>query len=328
MNKIIRRNKLGGDYLMKSVLVRFIPALVLSLLVLCMVVTKVSALGLGVGPSVLTIKNAAPGQDYIETIFVYNTSDADQVYLLEGSGDIAPWVTFHTLEDHSKTITQLLIPANGRGYADVEFSVPANASPLVYQGQLLVTGPPSTETGPGAHVQIQLPIQVIIEMVGAPDVIPETTTTAFIPTIVSGELNLMSLNYDGQPVAGQMTKLQAVLKNLTGTATTGYLAAEVYSGDTLIDTFKSDALLVPGGGDTTLTAYYKFQKAGDYTIKGQVVYEGKLTQQQTLQLKVSGPGANKSSMPLMAIIGIGVGVLLVIGVVLLFIIRSRRKIIT
>ena len=311
---------------MKMILVRFILALVLSLMLLGMAVAPVSAEGMGVAPSVLTITSAVPGQDYIETILVYNTSDTDKVYSLSSTGDIASWVTFYPLGDHTLPITQLAIPANDRVYSDVKFSIPANASPLVYEGQLLAGAPTSTDTGGGAHVQIQLPINVIIEMVGAVNVIPTTTTTAFVPTIMAGELNLMSLNYVGQSVAGQLTKLQANLKNLTGTPTMAYLTAEVYSGDKLVDTIKSDTLSVPGAGapDSTLTIYYKFQKAGDYTIKGQVVYNGQLTQQQTLQLKVSGSGA--SLMPLMAIIGAAFGVLLIVGIVLLFVKRNRRKI--
>jgi hypothetical protein len=313
---------------MKRILIRFVPAIMLSILLLAIAVTPVLADGLGVGPSVLTITDAVPGTDYFETIFIYNTSNTDGVFLLSGSGNIASWVTFFTMDDntHANPITQIPIPANGRVYSNVEFSVPANASPLVYQGQLLVTGPPSTVTGPGAHVQIQLPINVNIEMVGAPNIIPTTTTSTFVPTIVSGELNLMSLNYVGQPVAGQLTKLQADLKNLTGADTVAYLTAEVYSGDTLIDTIKSDTLSVPGGGDTTLTTYYKFEKAGNYTIQGQAIYNDKTTQKVTLQLKVNGSGA--SSIPIIAIIGAVVGVLLVIGLVLFFFNRSRRKIVT
>jgi hypothetical protein len=307
---------------MKIRLIKLIPALLLSLLSICLVVNPAGAIGLGVGPSVLTIQNAAPGQDYTKTIFVYNTSAAEQVFLLTGSGDIAPWVTFYPLEDNSQPITQVSIPANGRAYSSVKFSVPADASPLVYRGQLLVTGePPDAETG-GAHVQVQLPIGVIIQMAGAPDVIPDTPTPTFIQTIRSGELNLMSLDFEGQPAVGQLTKMQASLKNLTGVNTTAYLIAEVYLGDKLIDTIKSDELAISGGADATLTAYYKPSQAGDYTIKGQVTYEGKQTEQKNLQLKVAGPDQSQG-LPLMTIIGGSVGVVIVASVVLFLIYRRR-----
>jgi hypothetical protein len=125
---------------------------------------------------------------------------------------------------------------------------------------------------------------------GAPLTTTQTTSSALVSTIISGALNFMSLNCVGNPVAGQLTTFQADLKNLTGTDTEAYINAEVYSGDRLIDDIKSDSHIVPGGGDTMFATYYKFQTAGNYTINAQAVYNGKTTQQVTLQLQVSGSG--------------------------------------
>ena len=61
-----------------------------------------------------------------------------------------------------------------------------------------------------------------------PTIIPETVTpAAVVPTIISGELNLMSLTCEGEAAAGQILKVQAVLENLTGTPTKASLSRSI-----------------------------------------------------------------------------------------------------
>jgi len=311
----------------KNKLMQSISILILVLFLFGLTAIPVGAVGLGVGPSPLTIENATAGQKYEKTIYVASNDTQEDVYTLVGSGDIASWVTFSTLEDDTKPITQLSIPANGTGYALATFNIPADAAPLVYTGQILVTGEPAqgaNVTG-GSQVQIQLPIDVSIQMVGAPETtaaVDKTTVPAAVAPIVSGAMNLASLSYIGQPQVGTVTKLEAVLHNLTGQSAKAHLVVEVYLNNKMIDTFNSDEFVVPAGVGNTIDAYYKPMKAGDYTLKGQVISDGQPTQQISLQMKVSGNGMNFSTI---TYIGIAVGVLLVIGIGFLVFSRRRRS---
>ena len=120
---------------------------------------------------------------------------------------------------------------------------------------------------------------------------------------------------------GNVIKLQAVVHNLTEQPVKSHLVVEVYLKDTLIDTFNSDEIVVPKGIGNTIDAYYKPLKAGDYTLKGQVIAEGVQTQLVSVQMKVGGSGTNSSTL---LYVGIAIGVLLVIGFGFLVFSRRRR----
>jgi hypothetical protein len=312
----------------KNKLMQFIPILFLVLALFCLSVVPASATGIGVGPSVVTIENALPGQEYLKTIFIYNIDDAENTFSLVASGDIATWVTFFPLDNDTQPINQISIAANDRGYAVVKFSVPPDASPLNYQGQILVTGAKLIDPSPGgAQVQLQMPVEVIIQMTGAPALTvsktePAANITPAIP-IRSGEMNLISLSYEGEPKVGAVTKLQATVHNLTQKSVKSSLVAEIYLKNELVDTVRSDEVNVPAGIGNTITAYFKPQKAGDYTIKAQVFYEGQQTQQLATQLKVAS-GSGSGAFPIAAVIGIVVGVVLVAGVILFILNRKKR----
>jgi hypothetical protein len=316
------------------------------LLMVCLLVIPAGAVSLAVGPSRLTIQNAVPGKDYVREIYVDNTEDADGIFLLGGSGEIASWVAFYPMHNDKQTISQISIPAKGSAYANAKFSIPASASPLVYTGQLLISGAPaSIPNGGGAGIQMQLPIEVRIEMVGAPP--PQTTApaAAALPPVTysTGELNLVSLSYSAHPAAGETAKLQAFLQNLTGADTTAYLVAELYLEGKLVDSVKGEALLVPNLGSVTLTAYYKPLQPGDYTVKAQAIYAGRQTAVREVLMTVSGPAsglaqnlaqsapqnaeqsnpASISPLLLGGILGAG---LIVIGLMVLAFLRDKKKI--
>jgi hypothetical protein len=315
----------------KNKLVQSISILILVLFLSGLTAIPVGAVGLGVGPSPLVIENATPGQSYQKTIYVQSSDTQEDVYTLIVSGDISAWITFYAADDHTKPITQLSIPANGTGFALATINIPADAAPLVYTGQILVTGETvagATAAG-GSSVQIQLPIDVSIQMIGAPVPTATVTTTPTVPAaaIISGQMNLTSLDYVGKPQVGTITKLQAVVRNLTGQPAKSHMVVEVYLNNKLIDTFNSDEFVIPAdaagtGIGNTIYAYYKPLKAGDYTLKGQVISEGLQTQQITTQMKVGGSGTNISTI---TYVGIAVGALLVIGIGFLVFTRRRKS---
>jgi hypothetical protein len=308
---------------LKNKLVQSISFLILSLSLFCLAVVPVGAVGLGVGPSPLVIENATPGQSYQKTIYISSTDTQEDVYTLIVSGVIAPWVTFYSMSDNKQPITQLAIPANGTAYALATFNIPADAEPLIYKGQILVmSGTVQGATvGGGSQVQIQLPIDVAIQMVGAPKpTTTVTTTSTTVAPIISGQMNLISLDYVGEPQVGSVVKLQAVLHNLTQQSAKSHLVVEVYLNNKLIDTFNSDEFVIRSGVGNTIYAYYKPMEAGVYTLKGQVISEGLQTQEISIQMKVGGSGMNYSTI---TYIGIAVGALLIIGIG--FMVFNRRR---
>jgi len=314
-------------HIMKKTVLKLFSSLMLAMLLSGLVIHQASALSMGVGPSFLTIKNAVPGNTYLESIWVYNSENVDGVFDLLPSGDTASWMTFYSFDNQTQVISDIAVPANGCSYADVKFNIPADASPVVYRGEILVTtkNTNSEEVVGGAQVQMQLPIEVIIQMEGAPDVMPEPTPVAptIDPNYKPGELNLTSLSYEGQPTVGQVFKIQAVLYNPTQTEISATLIGEVYQGDKLIDMFKSDPIQVnPLGASKTLTTYYKPTQSGDLTISGYIYYaDGKTTPKQDIKFKVAEAGGT----PVMAIVGAVVGAAVIGGAVPFYLKRRKQN---
>lgn len=313
--------------IMKKTVLKVFFSLMLAMLLGSLFVHQASALSLGVGPSYLNIKHAVPGESYLKTIWVYNTSTEDGQYSLSATGDIASWATFSAFDNQDQVINEIAVSANGSSYAYVKFSIPEDASPLVYQGQLVVTtkNANSEETGAGAQVQMQMPILVTIEMEGAPDVIPEPLQPAptYDANYKPGQLNYMSLSYEGQPMVGHVFKLQATVYNPTKDEISAILIAEVYQGDKLIDISKSDPFQIPQfSTEKTLTAYYTPTQSGDLTISAYVYYgDGRTTEKKDIKIQVAEAGGT----PVMTIIGAIFGAVVIAAAVPLYIKRRNGK---
>ena len=104
---------------------------------------------------------------------------------------------------------------------------------------------------------------------------------------LSRDGKLVSLTTEGDAVADQVLKILATFANTGEIETPAQLVAEVYRDGALLGVEESRELLVLPKERTVLKAYLKLQEPGDYTIKGQVNYGGKLTDVSELSLKLT-----------------------------------------
>ena len=103
----------------------------------------------------------------------------------------------------------------------------------------------------------------------------------------SGELKEIVVN--GAAIVNLVTKMTATFANTGQIDTWAKFAGEIYKGDQLVDTFSGDELLIEKGTEANLVAYFKLADAGEYTIKGYVLYEGKQTEVKELTFTVIVP---------------------------------------
>ncbi|KAF5437012.1 hypothetical protein C5S35_06175 [Candidatus Methanophagaceae archaeon] len=103
---------------------------------------------------------------------------------------------------------------------------------------------------------------------------------------LSRQGSLTDLSYEGDTSVGKTLKVLATFRNTGEIDAKAKLIGEVYVNGNLIDTISSEELLVPVREAGTLTAYLKIEEDGNYTIKGHVVYEGKMTATKELSFDV------------------------------------------
>jgi hypothetical protein len=103
----------------------------------------------------------------------------------------------------------------------------------------------------------------------------------------SGELKEIVVN--GAAIVNLATKMTATFANTGQIDTWAEFTGEIYKDDQLVDTFTGEKLLIEKGTEGNLFAYFKLAEAGEYTIKGWVVYEGKKTDVKEITFTVIEP---------------------------------------
>ncbi|MFZ3099677.1 MAG: hypothetical protein WA103_00370 [Minisyncoccales bacterium] len=106
------------------------------------VLLPVSVLAIGQMTQPIVFENAMRGQELTETLTLFSSQDADVVYGLAGSGDIANWASFYKIDDIESVnpITEIDVPAKEQVKVTVKFFVPADTPNGKYTGSVAVTG--------------------------------------------------------------------------------------------------------------------------------------------------------------------------------------------
>jgi uncharacterized protein YaiE (UPF0345 family) len=93
--------------------------------------------------------------------------------------------------------------------------------------------------------------------------------------------------------AGDTVKVTAVFKNTGEVKLKAKLKSEAHMGGKLKDVLtESDELTVQPGETVSLDTYYTVGEAGNYIVRGYVLYSGQQTDTKSSLLKVSGGGGN------------------------------------
>lgn len=135
-----------------------------------------------------------------------------------------------------------------------------------------------------AVVNVSLRDTVIDERELTFDLLPVGTLTR------SGELD--NLYLEGEPQADTVGKLVGAFRNTGEIDTRAVFTAEVYHGDQLIEVVESQERLVAVGKLALLEGFFDIGDAGDYRVRGKVVFEGKETETLNLEFSAVAPASN------------------------------------
>ena len=142
--------------------------MLIALIGLVSMVQSVSAMGIGVAPSEVSIENALRGGEAETTVTIFNTGSQDDTFLLSASGDISEWVSYYNKNDPETIIETIDIPGSDKVQVLAVFQIPADAQNENYYGSLdVTTAPKNTSTeGTGQHLIVGASSKITIAVTG------------------------------------------------------------------------------------------------------------------------------------------------------------------
>lgn len=111
------------------------------------------------------------------------------------------------------------------------------------------------------------------------------------PGTLTRQGNLTSIDIEGEPLVNRVIKIKGIFINTGQIDTNAKFSAEIYKDNELVDTIKSEELLVCVEKTNSFISYYKITSTGNYAIKGKIFYGNKETDVLEKQFSV----ANKST---------------------------------
>lgn len=126
-----------------------------------------NAAGVSVSPVFITVSNLMRGMEFNTTVTVYNPSDYEETYAINITGDNINWISFHSINNWSRQINTITIPANSSGKFIANFKIPTDAANGKYLSEIVVgylTG--ATEEDVTSSLSVKVPIKVSLKVVG------------------------------------------------------------------------------------------------------------------------------------------------------------------
>ncbi len=105
----------------------------------------IAALAIGQISSPIVIDNALRGQEFEQTLSLFNTEKVDLGFVLSAEGDIASWTSFYLKDDkkHTNPITSVDIKSGQRMAVIAVFKIPADTPNGEYKGLVSISSQPA-----------------------------------------------------------------------------------------------------------------------------------------------------------------------------------------
>ncbi|MGB4861079.1 MAG: hypothetical protein WBO97_01355 [Tepidiformaceae bacterium] len=244
--------------------------------------------GIGVYPTRVSFEDALRGGEYFSTLGVINNLPSERRFAFEAEGEIASWITFTTVEDRSKMVTEVLAPKGKDGYVLLRLNVPDTTGNGVYGGTVTTRvplGDPDVEKGTsGADVTVAAVIEVEVHVSG-------------VQKIDGGLLEVTANDVEvGVPLRVRTTvanrsnirvvpDVQVAIKSENKTvATVATVDAPISANETrAIETLWKTDVAPPGDYTLTVSASLPGFPLGDKTVSFRVLPRGTLTRDGVLE---------------------------------------------
>lgn len=238
--------------------------------------------GIGVYPTKVSFDDALRGGEYFSTLGVINNLPSERRFTFEAEGEIAPWISFTTVEDRSKSVTEVLAPKGKDGYVLLRLNVPDTTGNGVYQGTVTTKVPvsdPEVQKGSsGADVTVAAVIDVEVHVSGVQKIDGGLLEVTANDVEVGVPLRVRSTVANRSNIR-VVPDVQVAIKSENKTvATVATVDAPISANETrAIETIWKTDVAAPGDYTLTVSASLPGFPLGDKTVSFRVLPRGTLT---------------------------------------------------
>ncbi len=346
----------------------------------------VLAVGIGVFPVQIDLKDALRGSQYERTLTIVNQEDRDLEFSFTMDGEVGKWAAIYDPANPSVPIDKVAAPAQSEVRMPLKFSVPQDAPNGGHSGSIRIMGrgaanPEKGQTAVSAGVVAEVKVDVTGTQKLAGAVLDQSVDEAEVDqpplrirtffqnegnvkatpiiklqvkndkgtvvgeasfdkttvepgvaerivsewdhsgkpagkyvaatTVMLGDekIDEREVKFDIQPrgaltrlgvlddlrlespaQVGALAKVVGFFRNTGKIDTKAVLTAEVYRGSALTKVVESRERVVPVGELAILDLFVEVPEAGNYSVRGKVTYEGKVTETKDLSFAVGLPG--------------------------------------
>lgn len=240
-------------------------------LILVLLISDAGAVGLGVVPSELSIADALRGEEYEQTINVYNTDVMTTTFKPYATGEIIEWIGFYGEEGN--VLTKITIPGKSSAKVLLRFKIPSDAASGNYTSIVYVENVPGEAAGEGAAAQmlIRMPVDITIGVTGE----------QILEGIVSG-ITIRDTEID-YPL-----RIEVLFQNTGNVVAKPAIDVEISKGGATVQSFTStDKAVKPNTREIIPVEWdTKGQTIGDYVADVAVSLDGDVLYEREIPFKI------------------------------------------
>lgn len=241
-------------------------------LILVLLISNAGAVGLGVVPPELSIADALRGEEYEQTITVYNTDVMTTTFKPYATGEIIEWIGFY--DEEGNVLTKITIPGKSSAKVLLRFKIPDDAASGNYTSTVYVENVPgeaAADEGAAAQMLIRMPVDITIGVTGE----------QILEGIVSG-ITIRDTEID-YPL-----RIEVLFQNTGNVVAKPAIDVEISKGGATVQSFTStDKAVKPNTREIIPVEWdTKGQTIGDYVADVAVSLDGDVLYEREIPFKI------------------------------------------
>ena len=240
-----------------------------------LVISCVSAIGIGVTPTRFMMGDAHRGEVYDQKLTVYNTANVSCNYEFEGAGEIGDWASFYAL-DSDTPINMTEIPGKSSKKVNVRFLIPTYVATGNYTGEIYVRTMPANVTGGFATVPVLMAqSRGRIMVTGKQNLTGTVTNITAMDTEVNNTL-----------------RIKVEFQNTGDVIATPAINVSIATNGSFVDCFIYDEATVMPGANETIPVEWNTtgQIPGNYSLNVSVSLNSDVLAAKDMTVRILPPG--------------------------------------
>ncbi len=233
------------------------------------------ALGVAVGPQVLTVNDALRGQEYEEVVTVTNPDTEDGNYVIRAEGAAGSWLSFYRY-DTKEPLDKFVVSGEGHFLVLIKIAVPGDAANGTYTAIIYVETAPVNMPGQGGSSAIlQSKVALTVSVTGTQKIAGAVTSITVHDTEI-----------------GVPARLAVSFQNAGNVAVNPRLDCQIKQGESPVATLSQDQTTIKPGDTGDVVVEWDTTKAqtGDYTADISVSLSGNVLKTAKAAFKVMPQG--------------------------------------